>query len=181
MQRLSDARYFAGWCVDVTEFQVIVSIDDVGDLLPKQEFQLELFGQKHNLTTRATCSVSLQNNFIFSVFKGPELTPASENARVSVGHYPCIFDWEGLTGEASVVDISFSGIGLVSSSQLERAAPISMVVTTPAGEIKANGTVKHCRKVKSNAQEFRIGVSLDFEDRISKARWNALFVKLLAA
>ncbi|MCE9557360.1 MAG: PilZ domain-containing protein [Armatimonadetes bacterium] len=165
----------------MTEFQVIVSIDECGDLVPKQEFQIELFGQKHNLTARGTYSVSLQNNLIFNVFKGPDLIPASENARVSVGHYPCTFKWEGLLGEASVVDISYSGIGLISSSQLERTSHISMVISTPEGEIKAEGTVKHCKRAKTNNQEFRIGVALNFEDRISKARWNALFVKLLAA
>jgi hypothetical protein len=180
IQRLSDAKMLTGWAVDLTPVQLVVAVKTPDILQPGDVAVLEFFGKKNNLIAKGTFTMSLSGSFVFELSAPPKISAASEAPRMSVNNYVCTFLWDGLRGEGSIVDVSLTGVGMISSSSLEKGSVLDLTIKTPNGEILCGGTVKYCRPIPDSF-EYRLGIELSFKDRLILARWQRLFTHLEAA
>jgi len=180
IQRLSDAKMLTGWAVDLTPAQLVVSVKSQDVLAQGDLCILEFFGKKSNLIAKGMFTMALGGSYVFELSAQPKITSPSEAPRMAVSNYVCTFLWDGLRGEGSVVDVSITGIGLISSSALEKGEKIDLAIRTPNGEINCQGVVKYCRAIP-DAFEYRLGIELSFTDRLVLARWQRLFTHFEAA
>lgn len=180
IQRLSDAKMLTGWAVDLTPAQLVVSIKTPDVLQPGDMAILEFFGKKNNLIAKGKFTMALSGSFVFELVEQPKISAASEAPRMSVSNYICTFLWDGLRGEGSLVDVSITGIGMISSSSLNKGDVLELTIKTPNGEVFCGGIVKYCRPIPDTF-EYRIGIELSFSDRLVLARWQRLFTHLEAA
>lgn len=170
----------SGWVVDVTKTQLIADLSHGEQMQVGQQLTVEIFGAKYDLHADATFKAYVQDRALFGL-ENVDVKPASEAVRMAVPFYQCEVVWQGLKGEASAVDISMQGIGLLTSARLETDAILELTVNSPEGEIRMQADVRYCYPTDPDHFEFRAGARLTFTDRICQARWMRLFANQLAA
>ncbi|MBS1705337.1 MAG: PilZ domain-containing protein [Armatimonadetes bacterium] len=76
--------------------------------------------------------------------------------------------------EYAVVDVSPEGVGLVGWPEIARDSVVPIEFDSASGVIKCKAEVRYCRLTKDKAA-YRLGLRLEFDDRISRGRWIQLF------
>ena len=113
---------------------------------------------------------------IIIVLLGPiTYRPTVENARVSVQGVTGMVSHDGLAIEIEVVDVSESGMGLVSSQNLPRGERIQASLHTPCGDVSCAGEVRYSKPDSEQFGKFRIGIALEPLNRLASARWKQLY------
>lgn len=169
-----------GWVTDITKTQLIFDTPEEPHLEPGLQAQVEIYGAKFNLKAVAKFRCYVQKRVVCDL-SNISVLPASEAVRITVPHYLCSLDLDGLRGEATAVDISIGGIGLISSARVSAGEVLQVEMQTPHGLIAFSAEVRYCRPTNELEFEFRIGAKITFKDRIDHARWMNLFTNQLAA
>lgn len=173
-QRLSDAKFFAGWVRDFSTADVLVRVKGelpvrVGDM-----FMFQVHGNGASAIFRGTLSVVNSENLSFSIPEPIKFLAANEEMRVTL---------EGITGsvttkdtvlDAVVMDVSSKGIGLLVPESLPRGSDIQIKLDTAQGSVDCSGEVRYSKPDPMVPSQYRIGVQLYPLSRIDQARWNRL-------
>lgn len=169
-----------GWVIDVTKTQLIAELHEDLEMKPGDEFSVEIYGARYDLKARTEFRMSSQDRTVFKVIE-PQVVPGTEAVRMAVPFFTCELNLKGMRGEASAVDISLEGIGLLTTARLERGDVVNIEVTTPDGPIEVIASIRYCIATDPQEFEFRVGGRLKFPSRIDNARWLRLFEAQLAA
>jgi len=175
LQRYTDAKFFSGWVVDITPAQIILQIDRIEDLIPEDSLSIEIHGLRHTIVFSAAFESPISgSNYIFRIV-GTQLVRGSDaGARYQVRNYEAMVFHGAMAIEGSVDNVSETGMGLRVRGDIPKGSRIRIQVLLPRGEMEVEGTVVHAAAMDLSGLDFRLGVRLEIEDRISKARWIAL-------
>jgi hypothetical protein len=88
-----------------------------------------------------------------------------------VNHWPCTLTVNGQALQASVLDISRSGIGLTTRCICEPGSEVELEIQAPHGATRATGEVRYCRSNPEQPAEYRIGIQFSDMGRIDRMRW----------
>lgn len=175
LQRLSDLRFYSGWINRATESEIEIDLPEaavqVGD-----KFQCEAAYEQAMARFVCRCTAA-EGGRINIEIEGPiEFgTPGQEPRFRVFGMGATIYGQEKPI-ECDVADVSMSGIGLIAGSQLPRFASVRLVIDGPMDRIECKGMVRYCRPHPQDKGSYRLGVTLDIEDRLARAMWSRIVV-----
>jgi hypothetical protein len=170
LQRLRDLRFFAGWIRKASAQKLEVELVD-GSVEVGDQFQFEAAIELG--LVRFTCDcIELSDQFA-TLGNAGEVhfgTPGQEP------RYRSSTLTAKLTGfdfavECDVVDLSISGLGIEVPDPMPRFATVKVTVDGPYGSVKCKGMVRYCRPAEDG---YRVGLQIEFEDRLSNAMWMRL-------
>jgi hypothetical protein len=173
---MSDAKLFNGWVKELTETTIEIQLETEAKLTPHERFAFEIYGFHQNVIVIAELVTPKLDSLLFRLSSNIRLTAPSESVRLRTDHVAIfckVLTSEG-EFEAEVVDVSGSGVGILSPKALVRGDIHSFKFETQYGLADGVGEVRYCKK---NADEkmYRIGIKLQFESRVSRGRWAQLF------
>jgi len=181
LQRLKDAKFFAGWVVDLTEEVLQLRLSTKTTLEESDNFNIEIHGTDRSAVFQAALITQDGDNLVFAVPQTIRFMPAREKARLAVRGVTGICTYQGLETAFDVSDVSLEGIGIVLPVGVLRGAHLELEIQSPHGPIQCNGHVRYCRTDPDVAGWFRIGILLDDMGRLETARWARLFEYYAAA
>ena len=174
VQRLSDAASFTGWTVDATPSNAGIHFEAFVPLEQGDVVMFELFGAKKTLMGQGTVAAMMNTDVILTIRGEAKLINSVETLRVMVGHWKV-----NATADESIevraVDASPEGLGFVLDKEVTKGTRYKLVIQSEAGPVSCIGEVRYCRRTKSKFVEYRVGLQLDFDDRIERARWLSNF------
>lgn len=175
LQRYLDARFFAGWVVDLTTDQVIVALDHAEDLIPDDSCSIEIQGLRNTVVFSVCFESPLPNNgFIFRILSMQLVRGSDQGARYRVKQYEALVQADGVMLEGYIDNISEEGVGVRVRGMLRRGTSVKVQALLPRGEIEVLGTVIHCAPMDASGLDYRVGLRLDMSDRVVRARWTSL-------
>lgn len=172
---MRDARFFAGWMKDLTTVSARVTMKGNPSIEIGDKFLIECHGKERIAMFQGQVS-NLGGEDIVVTLLGPiTYRPTVENARVAVQGVMGTVNHDGLVIDIEVVDVSESGMGVVSSQNLPRGEHIDASLNTPCGDVHCSGEVRYSKPDTEQYGKFRIGIALDPLDRLAGARWKKLY------
>ncbi|HLK13825.1 MAG TPA: PilZ domain-containing protein [Fimbriimonadaceae bacterium] len=175
LQRLGDMKFFTGWVEAINHAQVRIRIKGTKAVIARGDrFSVEVAGKEQTAAFIGEVTEIAGPAIELILPRGLALLPKKENARVSMFGVKGRILFEGSEYAVTVMDISESGIGVVSNSNLERGTNVDFEVFTPIGSVHGTGEVRYCRADPDTPNQFRAGILVSSLDRIERARWNQL-------
>ncbi len=174
MQRHSDSKFFAGWISYAGHGQLVVETMQATSIHIGDTFFLETpLGRLH---VTLSCAVGgVQGRAIrLLVLGAPEFTATGQAPRFSGENIVLAVRCDDFEGEVAVVDVSTTGIGFTIAKKLEKDSWVALLACVGQVSIESQGTVRYCKPVENSDNIFRVGVHLEFDDRLSKARWQQM-------
>lgn len=170
-QRLSDAKFFAGWVRDFSASAIIVTLSSGAPMEPGDEFVFEVHGRSSHASFPAVLSMVSADEFLFNIPQPMRLLTTTEEARVYVQDMAGVLRGDCLELDVVVIDVSRHGAGLLAPIELRAGERVTIQVDTPNGVVSCHGEVRYCRPSRKHYGHFRAGLLLDDMARIEKARW----------
>ncbi len=170
MQRLSDARFFAGWVHSASNGEIIVEMNATDGLAPGQVFLVQAFGQEACAMFEATARLIADKRVVLRIGGSIRFLEPGEEARLRVKGVSAEVSIDDMAVEAVLADMSQNGVGIATSDPLPKGQRVSIQFETPLGKIESNGEVRYCSQSGLD-DGFRVGVRLDKMDRLNRARW----------
>ena len=195
LQRYRDAKIFHGWVEAFTGTTIDVATSTESPLEVGDCFHVEAFG--HAVSSTFTAEVdsirpfdmmyggqvrSIGNNAIrlieatratvrLEITSVIRYSSGLEAVRVRVEDLPATITFKEEDYQVRVVDVSPTGIGLLTAEAWEPGDSLAVQMLTPFGDIAAECKVRYCRKDPGGSTERRIGVQFSVIDRINDQRW----------
>jgi hypothetical protein len=173
-QRMTDAKFFAGWVKDFSMSSIHVSLAYDANLEPGQQFMFEVHGHSVAAVFPAELSVVSGDDLVFSIPQPLRLVTPNEEARVYVRDVTGILKGETMEVDVLVVDVSKKGAGVLAPMPLAAGERITLELDTLQGPVICCGEVRYCRPDSREWGQFRAGILLDDMGRIERARWARL-------
>jgi hypothetical protein len=180
LQRLTDARIFAGWVKELTTTHLFLRPSVEAECAVGEPFFVEIHGGGRNATFRANFEVRLGDDLIFNIVSAIQFGSSSESVRQTVNGITGQAEVEGNLVLFSVVDVSEGGIGLLVPVPIPRGVLIDIELNTPQGLITCRGEVRYCRQDNSRKGFYRSGIAFQPLDRLEKARWQRVMERAAA-
>lgn len=182
LQRLKDARYFAGWIEAAAGNLIHVAINNPGDLSEGDD----VFGEAHSFHQRMNIKATIDRRigdganvrFVLRVKQEPVLLPGVENPRFRVPSTTAKFTFEGGESFGIVEDASVAGLGLLLESKIERGQVGLVLMEGVTGQIEAKIEIRHALELPE-IEKFRCGALIQGMERDSAERWVKL-IRLIA-
>lgn len=175
LQRLSDAKCFNGWVVDLSDVAVVIRMKTKPDLTPDEQFQFELHGLDRSAQFRGILGQVEEEYYTFIIRENIRYHAARENARLYAGNLAGTVTVGGVKAPVHVEDYSKGGLGLEMSMQLKRGEVYEFSVESPAGPVDFKGEIRYSKADPEKEGNFRIGVQITAMDRLAAARWSSFF------
>lgn len=172
-QRISDAKFFAGWVRDFNASSIIVALSTDAGLHPGDKFIFEVHGQRAGATFPAELMVISGEEYLFSIPQQLRLTTPREEARVFVKDIAGILQGDLVEVDVVVLDVSQRGAGVLAPTPLTVGDKVTLTVETAQGSVNCTGEVRYCRADKAWGQ-YRAGLLLDEMGRVERAKWAKL-------
>lgn len=175
-QRIEDAKLFRGWIRSFDENEIQVQFEEKVPLAPSERMAFELQGITQNIFVLGEVIEINDQVGHFRLTSSLRLSTPTESVRFQATRFGifCDLEYEGEIYDMDVSDISSGGIGLTGAVDLPKGKSVKLQLHTSAGAAQAIGEVRYS-KPGSEEGQFRVGLKLYFEDRISKGRWAKLF------
>ncbi|MGV3615529.1 MAG: PilZ domain-containing protein [Fimbriimonas sp.] len=194
-QRLRDAKILHGWIDSIDGSRVIVKANVTTLLTPGERFAFRTACLSGDVAFEATLWHAGSEDtatLVALAAKGRTMLDLEEQTLTfevdgRVVNLPLSGDprYQCLDGtvtlgedgaiEASLRDISPSGLGVLSPSPVPRGGVLRISAYTSAGQVNAEVEVRYCRKVGEQPEAYRVGLKFNNLDRVNRARWNTLF------
>jgi hypothetical protein len=175
LQRLGDMKFFTGWVEAINHAQVSIRLKpSKATVVRGDKFSVEVAGKEQTAVFIGEVGEVSGVVIELTLTRGMALLPKKENARVSMFGVRGRVLFEGSEFAITLVDISENGLGVISSSNLERGTIVEFEVFTPIGSVNGSGEVRYCRADADSPNQFRAGIQVSVLDRIERARWNQL-------
>lgn len=173
-QRISDARFFAGWVRELNASSIILTIAEPGDMQPGDEFMFQLNGRDSGALFPATLAMSSGEDYLFNIPEPLRLTTPCEEARVYVQDVSGILHGDSRELDVIILDVSRKGAGVLTPLPVSAGERVVLTIDTPGGSVNCAGEVRYCRNDAKVKGHFRAGIMLDDMGRIERARWARL-------
>ena len=180
LQRISDARFFSGWVDSVSASEVIVRITGGVVLDISDEFMVEVHGLLNLMGFRGRVESFEDSTTTLRIITPMQLTPVTEDARVTITNLIGHVTIAGEVHEFEVVDISVQGIGILVGAPLNRKSVAEISIDTETGPIRAQGIIRYCREDAENIGAYRAGIEFGEMGRVEKARLKSPFLQSAA-
>lgn len=179
MQRLSDAKLFSGWVVSMSPYEVVVRVNDQNFTKLDDRIFVQAFGDKVTGTFTGRV-VSTRNQTVTLAFETSLKTiKANEELRLKTDLMLGEIDAAGFKLEFQLVDISSSGLGVITKLPLVKGGTVRFSVMVDGSELASEAEVRYCRPIESDQGQFRVGLKIKDPDRVCQARWHR-FIDSLA-
>lgn len=178
-QRIEDAKLFSGWVKSFAAEALTIQFEDDVLLAVGDRVAFEIQGQANNVFVIGEVSVADARSISANLNTNMRLTNSVESARFRAAQFGIFCDLElsGESYEMEVQDISMTGIGLMSSVPFERGAIVGLTIYTHVGTATATGEVRYCKQVPGEDAAYRLGIKLQFDERVSRSRWGSMFTQ----
>ena len=203
LQRLRDAKVFNGWIESFFGNRVDVSVSTEAAVHIGDEFRIEGFG--HHIAVVMTAKVEdvgvldmLNSTRLIEVVEGTnarmievrkatlQLTVSGplrysaspESVRLLSPDLPVAIGAGPREVSAIAVDVSPNGLGCVSPEQIEPGSQVTVMVSTPGGQVRAQALIRYCRKDPDCQGHFRFGVMFTDMGRVERPRWEKFIAEL---
>ncbi len=181
-QRIRDAKLFSGWVGEITDGYIAMTCDHVPEFEPLDQIAIEVYGHAQNLLMVGVFESVAGKQAQFRVVSSTRVIPAKENVRIHAGRLGVLCEFVGPEGnllEYRVVDVSKGGVGLEGSMGLPKGHVGEIRFDTEAGDVTATAEVRYC-KLDEASREYRLGLRIEFSERVSRGRWLQLFSQVAA-
>lgn len=174
LQRLVDAKFFAGWVRTLSDSEVVV------DFASQEEFEIgsKFFVTVNGVHSAAVVQATLENQasgFLTLKYDGAlRYLNTTEAVRRQVTGLTGIIQLEGAEIEMQISDISMNGFGAVIDGSLTRGEIVDLDVDTPFGNVTGKAEIRYCRQDTKDSLKHRIGIQFVQLGRIETARWNRM-------
>lgn len=174
LQRLSDLKFISGWVRDVAPDQLRIELKDRISVELGDRFNVE--ASIDLATVGLPCKVTnvKSDTLTLEVTGEPLVTTPGQEARYQAGGINVLVHGSEKPIQAEAVDISAHGIGILVYQQMSRFAKIRLSVRGPSAAVECVGVVRYCRADSIEKDAFRVGMEIQFEDRLSRAMWMRL-------
>ncbi|MCB8932046.1 MAG: PilZ domain-containing protein [Fimbriimonadaceae bacterium] len=174
LQRLADAKFFSGWVKDFTRTDLVVKLGGPTQVKLGETFMVQVHGHSSTALFRAVLRAVGPKELTFVIPEPVRFLTASEQVRVTVEDVTATITGGGKALEATVVDLSVGGAGLVAAREIKKGEHVRVIFTTPLGNVECDAEVRYCKMESIEDGTYRIGVQLEELGRIERARWNRL-------
>ncbi len=174
LQRLVDAKFFAGWVRALSDSEVVV------DFASQEEFEIgsKFFVTVNGVHSAAVVQATLENQasgFLTLKYDGAlRYLNTTEAVRRQVTGLTGIIQLEGAEIEMQISDISMNGFGAVIDGSLTRGEIVDLDIDTPFGNVTGKAEIRYCRQDTKDSLKHRIGIQFVQLGRIETARWNRM-------
>lgn len=200
-QRLSDAKFFNGWILSLTEKAAQVTVCTDIELGVGQSFMFEGVTKKNRVTFEGvlagvgkmdeSASYRVTNlpgtNFqlmeaqkalyVFKVTSEVRFAPSSEAVRIKVDDMAVDIEWEGESFRCVAVDIADKGVGVVMPEPIQKGESVEVTLDTMFGPVGAVCKVCYCQPCKERIGWYRAGLMFTEIQRLNAQRWRHLMEK----
>lgn len=175
MQRLGDMKFFSGWVTSFHEREVLIRLgDDAAVLEPGTTFHFTVNGPDCSAGFTATLFGIHGDEHVFHIAGAVHFGAPTEEVRYCVEGVVGVLQFDGMDVEFVVGDVSRSGIGGYSYTQVERGTKCDFVIDSSFGQIRGSGEVRYCRPDPKDLTRYRIGLQVIDIGRIESARWHKM-------
>lgn len=174
LQRLVDAKFFAGWVRTLSDTEIVIDFGNGETFEPGTKFFVTING----VQTAAVVQAILENQspgFITLRYDGTlrYLNP-TEAARRLVTGLTGVIKLDEAEIEMQITDVASKGFGAVIDGSLTRGMIVDIEVDTQFGNVAGKAEVRYCRQDQKDSLKHRIGFQLVQLGRIETARWGRL-------
>lgn len=173
-QRLSDAKFFAGWVKDFSAGGILVRTSPSAAVAVGEKFMFQVHGGDASAIFKGTLTIAGADELCFSIVEQIKYLGVNEAVRLLVDGMSGVIETSGGPIEMLVVDVSSKGLGLVCHTQLERGTEYNMHLDCAQGPVSCVGEIRYCKADASG--QYRIGVLLKEMNRVDQARWQRLIL-----
>lgn len=178
LQRLRDAKLFTGWVSQVSPTHVSLKLNPGSQGDAGEKFFVQLFGHEQSLMFPAVLASVNAETATLAYDGEVKRVASSEEMRVLLDEdLKCLVKLGWFEAWASVLDVSFSGLGLKTTMPVERGEMANITLPTVFGDIKGRGEVRYCRKMEEDGFH-RVGIELEEFDRLNMAKWRRFHAKV---
>ena len=174
MQRLGDMKFFSGWVTSFHEREVLLRLVEETTLEPGTSFHFTVNGPDCSAGFTATLFGVHGDEHVFHIAGPVHFGAPTEEVRYCVEGVVGILQMDGMDVEFVVGDVSRSGIGGYSYTQVERGTKCDFSIDSSFGQIRGSGEVRYCRPDPKDITRYRIGLQVKEIGRIESARWHKM-------
>ena len=174
LQRLVDAKFFAGWVRTLSDSEIVI------DFASSEEFEIgtKFFVTINGVHSAAVVQATLENQssgFLTLKYDSTlRYLNTTEAVRRQVTGLTGIVQMEGAEIEMQISDVAVNGFGAVIDGSLTRGEIVDVEIDTPFGNVSGKAEIRYCRQDSKDSLKHRIGIQFVQLGRIEIARWNRL-------
>lgn len=178
IQRLADAKLFSGWISMIGPYESVIRINGQNNLKPEDSVFVQAIGDKKTAQFTGKVVSTRGQNATIAFTTAMCCVPANEELRLRTDYILGELDASGFKMEFQVVDVSPTGLGILTKLPLTKGATVKIRVDEGAARVDGTAEVRYCRQMEEGELPYRSGLKLTDLDRISQARWGQ-FIELM--
>jgi hypothetical protein len=196
LQRMRDAKFFRGWVTYIDHQMIDVSAFEPWQVEPGDAFTLEIASEGTIVSFNATFATGspVRAGFFgggmegavavyrFNLTGETKCRHAAEEPRFFPDGFFCRLTWVDVESYDSVTihNISRSGMGLISPNRVPKGEQVIVEIPFECGTIQIPCVVRHCVKMRTAAEAYRLGLQLGETDRVNLGKYNRLYDEVVA-
>jgi hypothetical protein len=174
LQRLSDAKFFAGWVRTLTDNEIVINFAGAEVFEIGSKFFVTINGVNTAAVVQATLEVQSNGFLNLKYDSNLKYLNTTEAVRRLVTGITGTVDIDGAEIDIQISDVAANGFGAVVEGTLTKGSIVDLDIDTPFGNISGKGEIRYCRQDAKESQKHRIGVQFVQLGRIETARWGRL-------
>jgi len=178
IQRVSDSRFFSGWCIGVRAQQIILQVEDLESVEPGETFIIELYGPNRSVLVQSVyMTINSDGTSTFQTTSEPFYLPGPAEPRFRVANFEAEISHHHRKSPGRVTDVSAKGLAVETGFFANRLDHLELVINLPSGQVHAKGHVRYCKPIP-NSPVYRLGIRIEQMDRVGVARWTNFFTEM---
>ncbi len=181
LQRLSDAKFFAGWVRKLTEKELLVELAPDSECYVGDTFNVQAQGKDRTAVVTGMIVAMEDRQAAFEVMGRIQLINQTEMARFLVSDVTGeVFGEEGQTS-VMIVDVCEGGAALTSPSSLKVGSDVELKIEIHETLVTLPALVRYCKADKADPSIYRVGLEMKSLNRIDHARWHTFVEEAMYA
>lgn len=172
LQRLTDARFFAGWARDLTPETLTIQLVDEHVPKPGDPFHIEIRGDMVSALFRAKVVLVHGQYAYLHLLEAPRFIASTEDMRIRAGEYKALARDRGYEFAITILDVSLRGIGVLMTETRQAGDKLEIEYDSPHGPVQGVAEVRYCQPSAKDFGAYRAGLLWTHMDRLSAARWH---------
>jgi hypothetical protein len=174
LQRLSDAKFFAGWVRTLSDTDIVIDFANQDEFEIGSKFFVTINGVHSSAVVQATLECQ-SSGFLTLKYDGVlRYLNTTEAVRRLVTGLSGTINIDGAEIEMNISDVSVNGFGAVVDGSLTRGSIVDLDIETPFGNVTGKAEIRYCRQDTKNSLKHRVGIQFLQLGRIETARWSRL-------
>lgn len=174
MQRLPDARFFAGWVRSLSDREILINYLESDTFPAGTQFFMSVNGVHQSALFPAEVMAQTGGIITLRILKEIRYSTPTEQARKQVVGLNGTILLGGTPIHFQVADVSSTGLGGVLEGTITKGSTVDIEVHTKFGLVTAQCEVRYCRQESSESLRHRIGLQIVKMGRIETARWQKM-------